>query len=142
MCEIAISADDGVTRTFRWNGVDHTLDLCSEHQTELSWIVEHAEIYAKASRTGAKANGKTNGSKVKSAVVQTTKPKAKALASNGSNGASKPVARTDRKQVQAIRDWAKINGYVVKERGRIPAGVTEAFNEANTPRRQKALADA
>jgi Lsr2 len=36
--------------------------------------------------------------------------------------------RSDREQTQAIREWARKNGYKVGEKGRIPATVLEAYN--------------
>ena len=39
-----------------------------------------------------------------------------------------PVAR---EQAQAVRDWARNNGYTVSERGRIPKNVQEAFDNAH-----------
>jgi hypothetical protein len=48
-------------------------------------------------------------------------------ASRGSRG----PARADREQTQAIRDWARKNGYQVSDRGRVPATVLEAYNAAN-----------
>ena len=41
------------------------------------------------------------------------------------------AGRSSRDQNQAIRAWAAKNGYDVSERGRIPASVVEAFNEAH-----------
>ena len=41
---------------------------------------------------------------------------------------SAPVGR---EQAQAIRDWARNNGYTVSERGRIPKNVQEAFENAH-----------
>jgi hypothetical protein len=41
------------------------------------------------------------------------------------------VARADREQTQAIREWARKNGHKVSDRGRIPATVVEAYNAAN-----------
>ena len=37
----------------------------------------------------------------------------------------------DREQSQAIREWARKRGMNVSERGRIPADVTRAYQEAN-----------
>ncbi|HEX3589553.1 MAG TPA: Lsr2 family protein [Pseudonocardiaceae bacterium] len=37
----------------------------------------------------------------------------------------------DRAQNQAIREWARRNGHAVSERGRIPAELITAFQEAN-----------
>jgi Lsr2 len=48
--------------------------------------------------------------------------------SGSSNGGS---ARTDREQLQAIREWARRNGHQVSDRGRISSSVVEAFNAAH-----------
>src|SRR3954453_6043585 len=47
----------------------------------------------------------------------------------GSNGrrTTRPT-RTDREQTQAIREWARNNGYKIGEKGRIPANVLDAYN--------------
>lgn len=45
---------------------------------------------------------------------------------NGGGGS----ARADREQTQAIREWARSNGYDVKPRGRVPANIVEAYNAA------------
>jgi len=45
-------------------------------------------------------------------------------------GARTP-ARADREQTQAIREWARTNGHPVSDRGRIPSGIIEAYNEAH-----------
>ena len=37
-------------------------------------------------------------------------------------------ARGDREQTQAIREWARRNGYKVGEKGRIPGNILEAYN--------------
>ncbi|MBF6222841.1 Lsr2 family protein [Nocardia abscessus] len=45
----------------------------------------------------------------------------------------KSVARpaTSREQTQAIREWARQNGYEVFSRGRIQADIIEAYKKAN-----------
>ncbi|MGN6606715.1 MAG: histone-like nucleoid-structuring protein Lsr2 [Jatrophihabitans sp.] len=40
-------------------------------------------------------------------------------------------ARSDREQTQAIREWARQNGFTVGEKGRIPATVLEAYHSQN-----------
>jgi nucleoid-associated protein Lsr2 len=47
-------------------------------------------------------------------------------------GAAKSAARpaADREQTKAIREWARANGFEVGDRGRIPANVIAAFEEA------------
>ncbi|WP_280483381.1 histone-like nucleoid-structuring protein Lsr2 [Nocardia farcinica] len=46
---------------------------------------------------------------------------------------SKSVARpaSNREQTQAIRQWARQNGYEVSGRGRIQADIIEAYNKAH-----------
>lgn len=36
-----------------------------------------------------------------------------------------------RKDVSAVREWARKNGHDISERGRIPAAVQEAYDKAN-----------
>ena len=45
-----------------------------------------------------------------------------------SRSAAAQPSRSSRDQNQAIRQWAKKNGHEVSDRGRIPAGVAEAFH--------------
>jgi hypothetical protein len=49
------------------------------------------------------------------------------------SSASRPArtARVDREQTQAIRAWARKSGHQVSERGRIPAGVLDAYNASH-----------
>ena len=63
--------------------------------------------------------------------VKTAKP---APAKRGTKGAKEKAAapaRTNRDQVQAIRDWAKSAGLEVSSRGRIAKAVQEAFDAAH-----------
>lgn len=59
------------------------------------------------------------------------------MAAGRRNGRSVKVGRTqvkpggDRAQNQAIREWARRNGYQVSERGRIPADLIAQFQAAN-----------
>ncbi|HZC53112.1 MAG TPA: Lsr2 family protein [Mycobacterium sp.] len=48
-----------------------------------------------------------------------------------SSRSGRATARTDREQVQAIREWARRNGHKVSDRGRVPASVIDAYNAAN-----------
>lgn len=38
--------------------------------------------------------------------------------------------KADREQLAEVRSWARENGFEVKDRGRIPANVLEAYNAA------------
>jgi len=40
-------------------------------------------------------------------------------------------ANSNRKDTAGIREWARSNGHVVSERGRIPSSVIEAYEAAN-----------
>jgi hypothetical protein len=46
-------------------------------------------------------------------------------------GAKAPVARTSRDQTQAVREWARSNGFEVSNRGRISKSIQEAFDAAH-----------
>jgi len=52
--------------------------------------------------------------------------------SSGGGGRGRTTGgRMDREQAGAIRDWARKNGHAVSDRGRIPAGVVEAYEAAH-----------
>ncbi|MHA3700787.1 histone-like nucleoid-structuring protein Lsr2 [Jatrophihabitans sp. YIM 134969] len=51
-------------------------------------------------------------------------------ASSSSRAASTSSPRADREQTQAIREWARASGYDVKDRGRIPAEIIDAYHAA------------
>ena len=44
------------------------------------------------------------------------------------SSAKSPVAKTDKNQLQAMREWARANGHKVSDRGRISQGVQDAYN--------------
>lgn len=46
-------------------------------------------------------------------------------------GSRTASVRNSREQLQAIRDWARRNGYEVSDRGRIAASIVDAFNAAH-----------
>lgn len=46
-------------------------------------------------------------------------------------GTKAAQVRNSREQLQAIREWARKQGYEVSDRGRIAAWITEAFDEAH-----------
>jgi hypothetical protein len=52
-------------------------------------------------------------------------------ASGGGRSRATGGGRMDRDQAGAIRDWARKNGHQVSDRGRIPAGVVEAYEAAH-----------
>lgn len=48
-------------------------------------------------------------------------------------GKRKPLPKTDPAQLDAIRKWARANGYRVADRGRPPAAVVAAYEAAHQP---------
>lgn len=48
--------------------------------------------------------------------------------------------RAGREQTQAVREWGRANGFNVSERGRIPADLQEAFDNAHQDRPQRPAA--
>ncbi|MEG3614572.1 Lsr2 family protein [Isoptericola haloaureus] len=90
------------TVTFALDGVSYEIDLTSAHAAELR------ESLAKWIGHGRKAGPKT-----------------------ATRAAGPRRGRTDRAQLQKIREWARENGHEVNDRGRIPARVLEAYEAAH-----------
>lgn len=101
------SSDDISTITFGLDGANYEIDLTGRNAGRLR--DELADFVGAARRTGGRAKRSVNIS---------TGP------------ATRPAA--DREQTRAIRDWAKRTGHAVSDRGRIPADIVAAFDEAHT----------
>lgn len=97
-------SEDISTVTFGLDGVTYEIDLTDKNANNLRKGLE--EFVASARRTGGRI-----------------KRGRAAKAGNGS-------ATSSHEQAQAIRDWARRNGHEVSNRGRIPAGLIEAFEAA------------
>ncbi|HWD07318.1 Lsr2 family protein [Amycolatopsis sp. NPDC051903] len=97
------------TVEFGLDGVTYQIDLSSENAEELrdalAQYVEHAR----------RAGGRKRAA---------LRPVA------GAKAAARP-ATVDREQNQAIRAWARKNGFAVSDRGRIPSEVVEAYHKKN-----------
>ncbi|HEU5471504.1 MAG TPA: Lsr2 family protein [Actinophytocola sp.] len=105
------TATDGIsTVSFSIDGADYEIDLNESNAEHLRGTLE--EFIAAARRTGGRA--KRN---------------------SGSAGPSRPAA--SREQTRAIREWARQNGFDLADRGRIPANVIEAFEEAQSTTKGK-----
>ncbi len=103
--------DGGVateTVPFALDGVNYEIDLSAKNagklRDALAVYVAHGR---RASRQGVRAAGTRRGGR---------------------------PARADREQTQAIREWARKNGFKIGEKGRIPAHILEAF-EAKAAKR-------
>lgn len=51
--------------------------------------------------------------------------------SRGGGRTTGSPARVDREQTQKIREWARANGHQISDRGRVPAAVLEAYQQAH-----------
>jgi hypothetical protein len=102
---------DGTTEAsstveFGYQGIRYELDLSDENAFKLDaqlqdWI-KHARVIGRPAVT-------------RSAISPVPK---------------KP-ASTDKLQLQAIREWARANGYQVSLKGRIPQDIMDAYNSSN-----------
>lgn len=100
-------SDADETIEFGLDGVTYQIDLSGENAEELrdalAQYVEHARREGGRKRTNVRASTKA------------------------------PVrpATVDREQNQAIRAWARKNGYQVSDRGRIPSEIVDAYHKKN-----------
>ncbi|QKE83243.1 Lsr2 family protein [Arthrobacter sp. NEB 688] len=91
------------TVTFALDGVSYEIDLTSENASKLRDAL--AVWIGHAERTGGRRSASRGAAK--------------------SSGGAK-------RDVSAIREWARSNGYDVSERGRISSEVQEAYDKANS----------
>lgn len=100
------TASDGITTVnFALDGVSYEIDLSEANATSLRNAL--ADFVAASRRTGGR-------------VKRVTSPGREEI---------RPAA--NREQTKAIRDWARQNGFAMADRGRIPAHVLEAFEQAH-----------
>jgi len=99
--------DADETIEFGLDGVTYQIDLSGENAEELrdalAQYIEHARREGGRKRTNARSSSKS-----------TSRP-----------------ASVDREQNQAIRAWARKNGYQVSDRGRIPSEIVDAYHKKN-----------
>lgn len=96
------NTDADETVTFALDGVSYEIDLNNANAAKLRDALAPWVGHARRSG-GRKATGRS---------------------SSGGGGGR-------RKDVSAVREWARKNGHDVSERGRIPAAVQEAYDKAN-----------
>jgi len=91
------------TVSFGLDGVEYEIDLTEANAKALRGTLE--QFVGPARRTGGRLK----------------------------RGAGTATARqpANREQTQAIREWARQHGYDLADRGRIPANIVEAFNDAH-----------
>jgi hypothetical protein len=100
------AADDITTVTFGLDGATYEIDLTANNAAKLR--NRFGDFVDAGRRTGGRV--KRGTSPIKGAA---------------------PTA-ANREQTKAIRDWARQSGFELSDRGRIPANVIEAFEQAHT----------
>ena len=102
------TSDSVSTVAFSVDGVNYEIDLNEVNAERLRDNL--AEFVTRAHRLGGRATrGTARGT------------------------ARRPVAATQtREQNHAVRDWARTNGWPMSDRGRIPADVVAAYQQAQT----------
>jgi hypothetical protein len=103
------ASEDISTVSFSLDGADYEIDLNDTNAENLRDAL--AEFVEAARRTGGRVKRNAGSTK-------TTR--------------SRPAA--SREQTRAVREWARENGFELADRGRIPANVIEAFEEAQSPK--------
>jgi hypothetical protein len=99
-------SEDISTVFFALDGAQYEIDLSGDNAERLRGTL--ADFVEAARRTGGRVKRGT------ATAQQTARPAA------------------DREQTKAIRGWARQNGFDLADRGRIPANVIAAFEEAQT----------
>src|SRR5881628_3414581 len=99
------ASEDISTVSFALDGANYEIDLNESNAENLRNTL--AEYVMAARRTGGR---------LKRGVGSPAKP------------APRPAA--NREQTKAIREWARQNGFDLADRGRIPANVIEAYDQA------------
>jgi hypothetical protein len=101
------TTDADETVTFALDGVNYEIDLSSDNAAQLR--DDFAQWIGHARRAGGSRRSGSRGS---------------SRGSSGGGGAK-------RKDLSAIREWARENGYEVSDRGRISGAVQEAYDAAH-----------
>jgi hypothetical protein len=99
--------DAAQTVPFGLDGVEYEIDLSDENANDLRDALAHFISHAR----------RTGGRKVRLAVGE-------------SAVARKAPSAQERQLSREIRDWARENGFAVSDRGRLPAEVETAYQEA------------
>ena len=95
------------TFTFAVDGINYEIDLSADN------IAEFTSAIGGFIESARKVKGSTssNGRRTRSAGVE--------------------GGRQSREQTQAVREWARQHGHNISNRGRIPASVQQAFDQAH-----------
>jgi nucleoid-associated protein Lsr2 len=104
-------SEDISTISFALDGASYQIDLTDDNAERLRDTL--ADYVNAARRTGGRIK--------RSAAAATPSPRTAA----------------NREQTKTIREWARNNGFDLAERGRIPANVLQAFDDAHVAKGRK-----
>lgn len=99
------------TVEFGLDGANYEIDLSADHSDELREAL--APFVDNARRTG----GRKRATRVAGEKATTAR--------------QAPAAPVEREQKQAIREWARKQGWQVADRGRIPGDILDAYSKAH-----------
>ena len=102
------TTDDATAVTLGWGREQWELDLCPTHNAELSRQFD--EWTSKARRATGRSSSRSSSS---------------------GGGGSRAATFGTTSDANAVREWAKANGYKVGDKGRIAADVRQAYDAAN-----------
>jgi len=104
VCDLCVSESEGTeTVSFALDGSSYEIDVCADHAAE---IRDSFAGYVGAARRAGRS------------------------VAPGRARAARGAARggADREQLQAMREWARKNGFKVSDRGRLSKDVVEAYH--------------
>jgi hypothetical protein len=131
-CDVCGEILDGDTQTasrkISWEGSDYVVDMCTSDQEALGAVLGQLKVFVDAGSEKAMA-----AQQRRPGAVSASKAKAKAngrAAAPGRGAVPKPAPSGEQSRMPVIRAWALENGHQVGHRGRIPAGVVAAYDQA------------
>ena len=96
------------TVTFALDGTSYEIDLSAENIAEFTSAIGGFIESARKVKGSKNSDGR----------------RARSAEADGS--------RQSREQTQAVREWARQHGHTISNRGRIPASIQQAFDQAHT----------
>jgi hypothetical protein len=116
---------DTASRKVSWEGTDYVIDVCAAHGSRLGELLGQLKGFVDAGNRAGARRGRRPG------VASSAAPKAprgrKAATSTSTAGTG-----PKRDDLGNIRSWARANGHTVNERGRVPAAVLAAYDDAHS----------
>jgi Lsr2 len=103
-CDVCESSDGASALEFSIDRSAFEIDLCAEHRSAFTGALAPFVGHARSARSRT------------------------AAAPSSAGTGTRRVVRRDPSQTEAIRRWAKENGFAISGRGRIPGHVEEAYN--------------